>query len=218
MSVVLHEFAHGLVAHWGGDYTVRERGGLTLNPFQYIDPVMSLLLPAVFLMMGGIPLPGGVTYIRDDLLRSRAWRTAVSLAGPAMNGLIFLACAIPLHPSFGWVDYTVSVSNWSNGQIYLAAMAVLQLLAVMLNLIPVPPLDGFQAISPYLNPELREKVTTPPLSVMLFIGYFLILASVPGVLQGMYRLIGRVLLAMGFGEAGLDRFGAAFNRILHGGG
>src|SRR5438874_11588541 len=70
MSVVLHEFAHGLVASWGGDYTIRERGGLTLNPFQYIDPVMSLLLPAVILLIGGIPLPGGVTYVRRDLLRS----------------------------------------------------------------------------------------------------------------------------------------------------
>ena len=60
MSVVLHELAHGIVAYLGGDYTIRERGGLTLNPIQYIDPVMSLLLPAVFLLMGGIPLPGGV--------------------------------------------------------------------------------------------------------------------------------------------------------------
>ncbi len=89
LSVVLHEFAHGIVAYWGGDYTIRERGGLTLNPLQYIDPVMSIALPALFLLMGGIPLPGGATYIRNDLLRSRLWQSAVSLAGPAMNLLIF---------------------------------------------------------------------------------------------------------------------------------
>ena len=53
MSVTLHEFAHGIVGYWGGDYTVRERGGLTLNPLQYVDPVMSLLLPMVFLLIGG---------------------------------------------------------------------------------------------------------------------------------------------------------------------
>lgn len=47
LSVVLHEFAHGLVAHLGGDYTIKERGGLTLNPLAYVDPVFSLLLPAV---------------------------------------------------------------------------------------------------------------------------------------------------------------------------
>src|SRR5256886_5822009 len=61
MSVVLHEFAHGVVAYWGGDYTIRERGGLTLNPLQYVDPVMSLLLPIVVFLLGGIPLPGGAT-------------------------------------------------------------------------------------------------------------------------------------------------------------
>src|SRR3954451_7457903 len=73
MSVTLHEFAHGVVAYWGGDYTIRERGGLTLNPIQYVDPLMSIVLPVVFLLMGGIPLPGGATYVRRDLLRSRGW-------------------------------------------------------------------------------------------------------------------------------------------------
>src|SRR5919112_1201427 len=72
LSVVLHEFAHGVVAYWGGDYTIRERGGLTLNPLQYVEPVMSIILPIIFLFMGGVPLPGGVTYIRMDLLRSKA--------------------------------------------------------------------------------------------------------------------------------------------------
>ena len=95
MSVVLHEFAHGIVAYWGGDYTIRERGGLTLNPLQYVDPVFSILLPIVFLCMGGIPLPGGSTYVRRDLLRGRGWNSAVSLAGPLMNFLIFLGLHHP---------------------------------------------------------------------------------------------------------------------------
>src|SRR5215213_4652123 len=98
MSVVLHEFAHGLVAHLGGDYTIRERGGLTLNPLQYIDPLFSLIIPAIIFLMGGLPLPGGVTYVRKDLLRSRAWQSAVSAAGPLTNFLLFLICAMPFHP------------------------------------------------------------------------------------------------------------------------
>src|SRR3982751_282279 len=125
LSVVLHEFAHGIVAYCGGDYTIRERGGLTLNPLQYVDPVMSLLLPAVFLLMGGIPLPGGVTYVRRDLLRSRFWSTAVSLAGPAMNFLIFLACAIPLHPAVHWVDPLAPAEAWTPVQRLLATSAIL---------------------------------------------------------------------------------------------
>src|SRR4051812_21418711 len=81
LSVVLHEFAHGLVASLGGDYTIRERGGLSLNPLQYVNPLLSIVLPIVFLLLGGIPLPGGMTYVRKDLLRRRAWETAVAAAG-----------------------------------------------------------------------------------------------------------------------------------------
>src|SRR5262245_49104945 len=103
LSVVLHEFAHGIVAYWGGDYTIRERGGLTLNPLQYIDPVMSLLLPAIIFVTGGVPLPGGVTYIRRDLIRTRGWRVATSLAGPAMNVILFLLLCLPFHPTIGWL-------------------------------------------------------------------------------------------------------------------
>src|SRR6478672_2855530 len=118
LSVILHDFAHGVVAYWGGDYAIRERGGLTLNPFQYVDPLMSIILPLVFLLMGGVPLPGGATYIRRDLLRSKGWDTAVSLAGPAMNFLIFLMLVIPLHPRVGWIDYRTSVLEWTTAQVF----------------------------------------------------------------------------------------------------
>lgn len=212
LSVVLHEFAHGVVAYWGGDYTIRERGGLTLNPLQYIDPVFSIVMPAIFLALGGIPLPGGVTYVRDDLLRSKHWSAAVSLAGPAMNFLLFIAFALPLHPAIGWVDVT-SLENWTNGQIFCGAMAVLQILAMLFNLVPVPPLDGFRAISPYMNPEQREKLSTPPISTMLFIGYFMILWHVPGVFRAMLGVMLRLLDLMQFGINQLF-FIDAFRRAL----
>jgi Zn-dependent protease len=216
MSVVLHEFAHGLVGYWGGDYTIRERGGLTLNPLQYVDPVMSLILPAIYLLMGGVPLPGGSTFVRRDLLRGRGWNSAVSLAGPAMNFLLFLACALPLHPALGWANYDVYPAGFTNAQTFLAAMAMLQFIAVILNLVPIPPLDGFQAISPLMDEASRERFSTPPVSTFLFIGYFLVLWNVPGVLQGIYSLFGRLLLLMGFGDYARYAFGTAFNQALYG--
>src|SRR5262245_50759356 len=97
MSVVLHEFAHGAVAYLGGYYTIKERGGLPLTPLQYIAPLTSIVLPILFIIMGGVPLVGGVTYIRRDLLRSRAWDFAVSAAGPAMNFILFLLFCLPFH-------------------------------------------------------------------------------------------------------------------------
>src|SRR2546429_9536699 len=87
-SVCLHEFGHAWAAYRGGDTTVKEKGYLTLNPIHYTHPVYSLVMPLVFLMLGGIGLPGGAVYITDQLLRSKAWRTAVSLAGPVCSVLL----------------------------------------------------------------------------------------------------------------------------------
>jgi Zn-dependent protease len=197
MAVTLHEFAHGLVAYWGGDYTIRERGGLTLNPLQYVDPFMSIILPALFLLMGGIPLPGGSTFVRRDLLRNRGWDTAVSLAGPAMNLILFGLLAIPLLPGVGWIDTTKHYAEWSTAQKFVAAMCFLQLECVFLNLVPVPPLDGFNAIAPYLNPDLRTKLSTPPLSSLLFFGYFMLLWQAPQfivmIFRGMRQVMGQPL-------------------------
>jgi Zn-dependent protease len=197
LSVVLHEFAHGLVAFWGGDYTIRERGGLTLNPLQYIDPLMSIVLPVVFLLMGGVPLPGGATYIRRDLLRSKAWETAVSLAGPAMNLLLFLILCAFIHPRSGWVDYTLPVEQWTLAQKFVSAMAFLQLFAVLLNLVPVPPLDGFQAIAPYLPLDLRLKLSTPPWNTMLFYAYFLALWRYEPLSAALHRSMAQLMDLVG---------------------
>jgi Zn-dependent protease len=213
MSVTLHEFAHGLVGWWGGDYTVRERGGLTLNPLQYVDPFMSLILPTIFLLMGGLPLPGGVTYIRRDLLRSREWDAGVSAAGPVMNLILFGLLAIPLLPAVGWIDPAVSPLQWTTAQKFVAAMCYLQLLTVILNLIPVPPLDGFGIIGPYLDEDLRIRLSTPPISTLLFLGYFLLLWQ-----SGFMILIHRAMLGvMGdhLGSVSFMGFAAVFmpNRI-----
>lgn len=215
MSVVLHEFAHGIVAYWGGDYTIRERGGLTLNPLQYVDPMLSIVMPLVFLLLGGVPLPGGVTYVRTDLLRNRRWETATALAGPAMNLLLFFICAIPLHPHFGWTpDFTSEDFGMSPAQSVLAVMAMLQIVSVCLNLIPIPPLDGFNAISPYLDPELRQKVGMPPASVFLMIGFFMILTRVD-FFGAVYDHVATPLLRMmGFDMMSRLQFQAAFGRVF----
>jgi Zn-dependent protease len=151
-SVCLHEFGHAVVAYYGGDTTVRAKGYLTLNPVRYTHPVYSLLMPVLFLLLGGIGLPGGAVYINDHLLRSRAWRTAVSLAGPAMNVALVLAIAAVfglgvLEPSRD------SVTAYS-----LAFLLQLQVSSVLLCLLPIPPLDGFQAIAPWLPDRVRQPL------------------------------------------------------------
>jgi Zn-dependent protease len=216
MSVVLHEFAHGLVAFLGGDYTIKERGGLTLNPLQYIDPVMSILLPAVFLMLGGIPLPGGVTYIRHDLLRSRLWESAVAAAGPAMNFILFLLLSLPFHPTLGWIDTSTPVGKFETWQIFIGCMAMLQFIAVVLNLVPVPPLDGFNIISPTLDPHTREKLTTPPISTIAFLTYFAVLWGSNKPIQLIVALWVKVMLALGFDDPALTMIGRCISLGLYG--
>lgn len=154
-SVCVHEFAHALVAYWGGDRSVRARGYLSFNIFAYIHPVTSLLLPAIFLAMGGVPLPGGAVYIDEHALRSKRWRSLVAAAGPASNFILFLILAAVVHPATGVLDPTESLPpTWT---MLLATMTVLQLFSVLFNLLPIPPLDGFGIIEPYLPYDLRMK-------------------------------------------------------------
>jgi Zn-dependent protease len=215
LTVVLHEFAHGLVGYLGGDYTIKERGGLTLNPIQYIDPIFSLLLPAIFLALGGVPLPGGVTFVRRDLLRSKLWDSAVAAAGPAMNLILFLLLALPFHPHLGWIDTDVPMSQYKPWQIFLGAMVLLQIVAVVINLIPVPPLDGFNIIGPFMDPQTRLKFVTPPISTFAFFVLFMILWNSP-LMQHIYNLADRVMELLGYDDSAIIMIGRCFNMALFG--
>lgn len=148
-SLCLHEFSHALVAYYGGDYTVKEKGYLTFNPLKYTHPVFSILLPLLFLMMGGIGLPGGAVFIETWRLRSKNWITAVSLAGPTANLLVAIVLALILR----FAPITAA-GIWPG----LAFLALLQVTAVLFNLIPLPPFDGYGAIRPHLAPDLRERM------------------------------------------------------------
>ncbi len=79
-SLCLHEFSHAVVAYYGGDTSVKDKGYLTFNPLKYTHPVYSIVLPVVFLLLGGIGLPGGAVYIETWRLRSKRWESC-SLAG-----------------------------------------------------------------------------------------------------------------------------------------
>ena len=149
LSLSLHEFAHALVAYWGGDTTVREKGYLTMNPLKYTHPVYSLLLPVLFLLMGGIGLPGGAVYIEVWRLRSRKWESAVSLAGPVAN--LMIAALLGLMFGFGWLG------QGAVGQ-SLAFVGLLQVTSAFFNLIPVPPFDGFGAMRPWLGGVARQRM------------------------------------------------------------
>lgn len=148
-SLCLHEFSHALVAYYGGDYTVREKGYLTFNPLKYTHPLFSIVLPLLFLLMGGIGLPGGAVYIERWRIRDRFWLSAMSLAGPAANLLVAIILGLILR--FG----PVTASGVWPG---LSFLLVLQISAVLFNLIPLPPFDGYNAIEPFLSEPVRMQM------------------------------------------------------------
>ena len=148
-SLCLHEFSHALVAYHGGDYTVKEKGYLTFNPLKYTHPMLSIVLPLLFLFMGGIGLPRGAVYIETWRIRNRYWLSGMSLAGPAGNGLVAILLAILLQ-----VLPPSTASIWPG----LNFLLVLQVWAILFNLLPVPGLDGYGVIAPFLNPVIREQM------------------------------------------------------------
>jgi Zn-dependent protease len=151
-SVCIHEFGHAWAAYCGGDHTVRDKGYLTLNPLNYTHPIYSILMPVVFMMLGGIGLPGGAVYIERHRLHSRGWETWVSLAGPAMQLPIIIVISAAF--KLGWLQNDPE----SLASVSLGFVLQLQISSLILNLLPVPPLDGFQAIAPWLPEEPREKL------------------------------------------------------------
>jgi Zn-dependent protease len=146
-SVCVHEFGHALVAYLGGDSGVHASGYLELNPLRYTNVLLSLVMPVLFLLLGGIGLPGGAVYINRGALRTRAWDSAVSLAGPLGTLVCALLIAIPfLVP--GHRDW-ISVTNQGIFEA-LAFLGFIEVIALVLNLLPVPGLDGFGVIRPWL--------------------------------------------------------------------
>jgi Zn-dependent protease len=194
-SVCFHEFAHAVVAYWGGDRSVRERGYLSFNPFLYVHPVTSILLPCLFLLLGGIPLPGGAVSINRSILKSNIWEAAVSAAGPLSNFLLFLLIALVIHPSIGLVDAGgPNAPMWAR---LLGVLAVLQVFAVFLNLIPVPPLDGFGIIEAFMDDQTRMRLANPQFRWIGLLILFFVFFRMEAFRRGFLLLINGVLVRFG---------------------
>ncbi|TCK20535.1 Zn-dependent protease [Pseudonocardia endophytica] len=166
VSLCLHEFGHAVVAYRGGDTSVAMKGYLTLDIRRYTDVGYSFVLPLIILLIGGLPLPGGAVWINQWALRSRARRSAVSFAGPAAN----LVLGVVLTVLVGFVPMPDALVAG------LSVLALLQVVAFVLNLLPVPGLDGWGVLEPYLprsaqqlGARVRPWAPFALLAVLLFV-------------------------------------------------
>ncbi len=148
MSVVIHEVSHGFAANWLGDPTARLEGRLTLNPVPHIDPMGSVILPAILALSSSPFLFGWakpVPYNPYNFQRGGRWAEAlVAAAGPAAN--IAVALAVGLLVRVGVIP--LEATNLAVSIIFL------NVLLAVFNLIPIPPLDGSKVFSQLLPQPL----------------------------------------------------------------
>ncbi len=198
-SLCLHEFSHALVAYLGGDYTVREKGYLTFNPLKYTHPLFSLVLPLLFLVMGGIGLPGGAVYIERERIRNRFVLSLVSLAGPLSNLLVAVVLGLILRffPSIP--------ATYLPG---LSFLLVLQVSAVLFNSIPLPPFDGYNVLEPFLPEVIRTQVNSfRDIAIWVILLLFWFVPAVSNSFwESVYALSTVIGVDWGMVIAGLERF------------
>lgn len=176
VSLCLHEFAHALSAYRFGDESVAYRGYLTLDPLRYTHVVYSLILPLVFVILGGIGLPGGAVFVDRSALKSRFANAAVSAAGPLTNVLVAILLAIALVFRDGRIDF------WST----IAFLLFLQVTGAILNLLPVPGLDGFGIVEPYLPRSwIASADRIRPYAVLLLFG----LLWIPAINRAFFSVV-----------------------------
>jgi len=169
-SVILHEIMHGYVAEKLGDPTARHAGRITLNPIPHIDPLMTILLPGVLLLSGSPiifgaakPVPVNPLFLKDG----RKDMALVALAGPLTNLALAAIAAIlfaVLYPQLNLYEVSMFIQtglfsfNEATAVIYILSTVVfLNIVLGVLNLIPIPPLDGSKLFSIIFPEEIALK-------------------------------------------------------------
>lgn len=144
-AITVHEVSHGYVARLFGDETAARAGRLTLNPVRHVDPIGTLLVPGILLLLGGFlfgwarPVPVDARQLRHP----RRDMAIVAAAGPLVNGAMALAWGLLLKLA---LDADPESGVWT-GLRYMAMAGVsINLVLMVLNLLPIPPLDGSRVL------------------------------------------------------------------------
>lgn len=156
-AITVHEVAHGWVAARLGDPTAKLAGRLTLNPVKHIDPLGTVVVPLVMLVLTsfifGWAKPVPVDW--RNLRRPRRDMALVAAAGPGANLLMLVLWTLALASLFG------AGGALSYPSILLIEMAkvgiIINTALIVLNLLPLPPLDGSRIVTAFLPPVAARK-------------------------------------------------------------
>jgi Zn-dependent protease len=194
MAIVLHEVAHGYMALRLGDPTARTLGRLTLNPLAHIDPIGTILVPLVSVLLSGMafgwakPVPINPRYFSNPF-RGMLF---VALAGPGTNIALALGTTLVGRLLLTMVPRTLNIVNPSFGAnllialfTLLAYLVIFNLFFAVLNMIPIPPLDGSRVLTYFLPTEGRRIM----LSLERY-GFIIVIALLyMGVLNGLFQAV-----------------------------
>ncbi|WP_017542184.1 site-2 protease family protein [Nocardiopsis prasina] len=153
VSVAVHEFAHALAAYLAGDRSLRGSAYLRFNPFAYREAFGGLVLPVVYLGLGGFGLNGPPTYVDWERVPSRGRRIMVALAGPLAS--LVLSALLALTVSL-LVPVGQDTTNWAISSIAFLSLA--NLTSAVVNLLPVPGLDGYHVLAAFRGARWTEFV------------------------------------------------------------
>ncbi|WOX09251.1 site-2 protease family protein [Streptomyces sp. N50] len=190
VSLCLHEYAHARTALHSGDISIGSKGYLTLNPMKYTHALLSIVLPVIFVIMGGIGLPGGAVFIERGRIHGRWKHSLISAAGPLTNVLFAAVCTAPF-----WLHALDGVP--ADFQYALAFLALLQVTAAILNFLPVPGLDGYGVIEPWLSNDIKRQVEPFAPFGLLFV---FALLWVPSINREFFDMIDAILRGLGVSD------------------
>jgi Zn-dependent protease len=158
VSLCLHEYGHAVAGYFSGDHSVADRGYLRLDPLKYTSLLQSIILPVVIVIIGGIGLPGGAVWIDHRHINSRVKDSLISLTGPLANIVLALIASVPflIHDFSFAAPEDPHYAFWAA----LALLAFLQVTAAILNLLPIPGIDGGGIIYPWMSREYQKAWNT----------------------------------------------------------
>lgn len=196
LSMTIHEAMHAFMGYVLGDNTAKEEGRLTLNPIRHVDPVMTILLPLIMVILHA-PVFGGAKPVpfNPNRVRFGDWGAAlVALSGPITNLIIaFIAFGVGVFSSV--INNAGAVQSTIFGLIISTAVSV-NLGFFVFNMLPIPPLDGSRILYAVAPDSIRGVMQKIEQNGILLVMIIVVLFSdvIGQVMSGCIQAILRVFM------------------------